>query len=167
MNFAESPDANAPLFDALSGDIAPTLLFGELVLAPEASLALQKLLAVADEARSSITNIFNTSVSPDLAGVSALDSIIAAMWNQSWNPNVDQFNLFVTHFGALLADTALRVPNTQPVFRDLYSLNHFSLWQPNSQMEYFLFHKTAKVLRLSDGESLLQFYKAIVSTNVA
>lgn len=149
-----------PKFDALSGSNNPTAIFGEPLGASQTLLAIQALSSVAQEARSRVEQSFEQVIEPASSGVAKLDRIIQGMWESEWSPQSPSFNLFCTDFGALYAEAFLSVGSLSPVFRSSSVLDQMSLWQAASRQEFFPFHKVAKALSSSRGESLMQMFDA-------
>ncbi len=105
------------------------------------------------------TDVINEFVTPNESGIETLDRLIRDMWDQGWDPDAGNLNVFTTHFGFLLAVALLRRPCAAPVFRSRDVLDHLSVWQAGTKREYFPFHMALKCFCSSRGESLQQMLR--------
>lgn len=164
--FAMNDEMNTmevPPFDALKGDSHPTEICGPVLTGSEHDSALSNFNTMTEQARAAVQEHLKVSISSGINSVESIDRIIVDIWNTGWNPEDGNLNLFVLHFGSLLASAMLKVPGTQPVFRSTTNANHFSVLHSKSGMEYFPFHKLTKCLTESTGESASQMLNDLIN----
>lgn len=146
-----------PAFDALEGAQEPTDCFGGVLTGSAHESAMCHFAELCDEADNAVKDIFGRELLAE-GRISELDDVINEMWENGWNPETGDLNLFVLHFGVLLTAAMLSVEQTTPVFRSESVLNHVSVWRLPSGTEYFPVHKVLKCLVNRRGESASQMY---------
>ena len=147
-------------FDALEGGGEPTSMIGPVVQGVAATQGLRDLAEIAVTARNAVRHIFRQDLEADEAGMSRLDEIVQGMWRDRWNPAEANLDLFVTHFGSLLASALLSLSGSEAIFRDGRALDHVSVFfRLEPSMEYFPFHKAYKCLTNREGESFAQLFR--------
>jgi len=149
-------DESLIAFDVLSDNGKPTEMFGDVLPESEAQALAVELTDLSTQAQAAISEVFNRQISLDNNGMRAVDSIVQGMWAEEWNPHTGNLRLFTTHFGSILAVAMLSVPGTHAIFRSSKRLDHFSVWLPSRNREYFPFHKAYKCLTAPVGESFSQ-----------
>lgn len=137
-------------------------MFGPILGGVEHERALSNLNATVVQARAAAQEHFKIAISSGINAAETIDSIVGDMRNTGWNSNDGNLDLFVVHFGSILASAMLQVPGVQPVFRSITEANHCSVWHPKSRTEYFPFHKILKCLTESEGESASQMVRDLI-----
>ena len=144
-----------PPFDMLLSQAEPYKGFGGVL---SSSVQMQTQFAkAAIEARERIATVFGIAIRGCLDTPRIIEELVQNMWNDGWNPEDSDINLFVTDLGAVLADAIWRCSGGSLIFRSATDLSHMSLWWPDQAIEVFPFHKMYKRLLTNEGESLEYF----------
>ena len=142
-------------FDLLTGQASPFTGFGERC---DASARFAVLSA---RAIGRFDEMFGVKAEDVDEIASQLDRIIVEMWNEGWDPDTGNIDLFTTDFGALLANSIAKDFEGTPVFRSVTDLTHMSVWWPVERIEAFPFHKVFKRLCSREGEGLSFYVQAL------
>jgi len=143
---------NISYFDILDNQETPYSGFkGVLNSVPERE---QRFNDLAEEAIIRIQNGFNVELSNTANCISILESIIAVMWQEGWDPNNADVDLFATDFGSVLTRTIQNLFYGRLVFRSDRDISHLSIWWPGYKIEVFPLHKVYKRLMKPIGESI-------------
>lgn len=145
-------------FDALSGSKEPFEGFGPALPSVGAERAFR---VVVSQARERVKSVFNEDIGPDRRGVETVEQVVVTMWQEGWNPEAGDLDLFARDFGALVTDSILSEVGGTLVFRSQTDLSHTSLWWPAQQFEVFPFHRAAKRLVRQEGEGLLYLFDSV------
>jgi hypothetical protein len=149
-----------PPFEALTQGTSPYSGFGPLVTDKATAASFDRVVS---EAVARISETFGLAASLDEKGVAALEGVVSRMWDEGWDPEARDVNLFVRDLGsAFMAIIQARVGG-EAVFRSQTDLSHASLWWPQKRLEVFPFHKMYRRLIERDGESLTFFVEALAS----
>jgi len=150
---------NAYYFDLLCGEASPFAGFGFCEIEP--SIEVQKFFQAAELSILRVNDTFELLLGSTTRYASELDDLISSMWQDGWNPKEKAFNLFVRDLGLCFTYLMQREIGGQLVFRGGDTLDHLSLWWPDSRVEAFPFHKVAKALSEQHGESLDQMRNGV------
>lgn len=148
---------DVPPFDLLT-DAEEPFEGGDVSATP---LIMPRFEEVVSQAAQRVSDTFSVVVPSTLDGATELERIVAEMWNEGWDPEEGDVQLFVRDFGALLARTILSELDGVPIFRSSRDLSHMSVWWPHSKVEAFPFHKMHKRMTHADGDSLTYYVKSL------
>lgn len=152
---------NVPAFDLLTGQKSPYLGFG--IPIAESERRIETFLGLAGLARARIQKTFGSRLEDTGQLPREIDDIIAGMWKDGWKPEGNNVNLFVTDFGAVVADALLHVCEGKLVFRSDTDISHLSIWWPNSGVELFPFHALLKILLHPQENTVQSLFKGALS----
>lgn len=148
-----------PPFETLAHGTAPYTGFGSLTSDSEAHDNFSRVVA---EASARIGQTFGKGLPPDRTGIAALEELISRMWEEGWDPDTSDVNLFVRDFGSVFMGILEATTVGTPVFRSKTDLSHASLWWPRKRLEVFPFHKMYRRLTTREGESLVFFVDSLI-----
>jgi len=145
---------NISPFDIIADQQSQFLGFGNLI--PSTQERIESFDREANLALARIEEGFEVKFSKkDIAA--KLEQIIIGMWDEGWNPEQNDVNLFVTDFGLLLTKAITKEYGGELTFRSDTDLNHLSIWWDDCGVEAFPFHKVYKRLMINEGESIKFF----------
>lgn len=148
-----------PIFDLLKGQNVPYEGFGDVLPAQvEHENLIEKLIS---EAVERIKEGFGVELNDWNQAVKKLEDMIIEMWQDGWNPDGGNVNLFATDFGLLLTAIIKELYDGKTIFRSISELNHVSIWWSDKGLEVFPFHKAYKRLTLESGENLISFVQGL------
>jgi hypothetical protein len=147
-------------FDCLVGEAGPTELFGHPLQGADLKVALGRFSEHVGTVAALVADGFGIDPSDHATIASQLDAVVREMWGGGWSPDTGDVDLFVSHFGSLLARALLNLPGAEATFRSPVTLDHHSAWFAATAHEFFPFHKVLKALSRREGESIDQFYRA-------
>ncbi len=150
---------DVPPFESLTRGTSPYSGFGPTSTDPEVA---EHFLQVVTQARARIHEAFAVDVPQDRAGIVALEELAAHMWEEGWDPESADVNLFVRDLGSVFMSILQAMTGGEAVFRSKTDLSHASLWWPTKRLEVFPFHKIYRRLTKRDGESLAFFVDSMV-----
>ena len=145
------------LFDLLKDNNTPTSVFGETFI--EQKEEKKNLQLIIEEAERRFTEMFLGNKKE--ITISFLEQTIQRMWNEGWNPQKGNINLFATDFGAILTSMLLKKLKGKLVFRSKTDLNNLSIWWEKNKIEVFPFHKMLKRLSSQEGDDIEYFFNQI------
>jgi hypothetical protein len=150
---------NKQLFDLLNGEEEPIDVYGDIKID---EIDLNNVFGgIINEAKERFNDMFNEKNERNFISIKNLESVIKQMWNEGWDPENGNINLFITDFGAIFADLIKKELCGKFVFRSKEDLNHLSIWWGDKKIEFFPFHKIYKRLSNNDGESLVYSFKQL------
>src|SRR5690606_34787898 len=136
-------------FDTLKGDDSPFRGFGEPTIYDSHGPSAYE--GALETAKASAREYFGIGFQEPSNVIAAIEEAISSMWQTGWDPQTGRVDLFVWHFGILVAE-ALRIKYRGSfVIRDEQDYLRASLWWPEQEVEAFPFHKTYKRLHDRDG----------------
>lgn len=150
---------NIPPFDFLKGQEVPFEGFGDIL--PD-SLTTKNLLQ--DQIRRAGERVekgFGLELDDPKKLLVELEKTIDEMWEEGWEPNKGDINLFATDFGLLITKTIRDIFGGKYIFRSENDLTHLSIFWAEKGMEVFPFHKVYKRLIKRSGESLVDFIQGL------
>lgn len=148
-----------PLFDLLKGQKSPYKGFGVILSdQDENNKLLEKLTS---EAAERFKEGFGIKLDDSNQAIEELEKTITEMWQEGWNPDEGNVNLFATDFGLILAEIIQCLFAGKTLFRSKSNLNHLSVWWNEQRVEVFPFHKAYKRLTTESGESLSSFVSGL------
>jgi hypothetical protein len=150
---------NVPLFDLLKGQNSPYEGFGDVL--PDQVENKELIDRLTSEAAERIKEGFGIELSDTNQAVTEIENTIAEMWQEGWNPDEGNVNLFATDFGLVLVELIQQLYAGKTVFRSTSELNHLSIWWSEKGVEVFPFHKAYKRLTLESGENLSSFVQGL------
>jgi len=122
---------------------------------------VNRFRGVVEQATLRIEDVFKVSLEEPSQIPERLESIITNMWEQGWQPNDQNINLFATDFGCVLAKAIHELYGGTIIFRSTDDLSHLSIWWKVKQVELFPFHKTYKRLLWQEPDSIDYFIKSV------
>ncbi len=148
-----------PLFDLLKSQNEPYEGFGEILLDSfENNNIIHGLISMAVD---HIKDCFEIPLyDPHQTGME-LEKAISEMWQEGWDPEEADVNLFVTDFGLLLTKILKELYGGTYILRSKSELNHLSIWWIEKRVEVFPFHKIYKRLINDSGENLYSFIQGL------
>ena len=150
---------NVVAFDVLTDQDDPFDGFGP-VLQRDARYE-RVFLEQVELAKGRVSETFHVDLTePDIAP-KVLDTIVREMWNQSWNPETGNLDLFVTDFGLVVFSSVADLEDGVPTFRSHTDPLHTSIHWASAAVEAFPFHKALKMLIEGEGESAAQFVRGV------
>lgn len=147
--------SKVPPFDMLTGQQYPYSGFGKAQV--HDSQLPNSYLQTVCQARKRTNEIFGINYATTIEDIQAIEKVIAAMWDEAWDPTQADINLFVTDFGCVVTEGLRDSLRGSLVLRSENDLSHASLWFPRNLVEVFPFHATYKRLRWREGQSLVFF----------
>lgn len=148
-----------PLFDLLEGQKTPYEGFGKIL--PDQVKNNNVIEKLTSEAFVRIKKGFDIELSDTNQAIKDIEDSIAEMWQEGWNPDEGNVNLFATDFGFILTAIIKQLYEGKIIFRSLSELNHLSIWWSEKQVEVFPFHKAYKRITLESGENLHSFVRGL------
>lgn len=148
-----------PPFDLLKGQNAPFEGFGDIL--PKSLSNNNLLIGLISQATIRIEEDFEIGQGDAIKFVAELENIIDEMWQDGWDPQKGDVNLFTTDFGLILTKTIIDLYGGEFIFRSKTNLNHFSIWWVEKGIEVFPFHKMYKRLIYLSGENLSSFIQGL------
>lgn len=152
------PLLEVPPFEALTQGTCPYSGLGPLVSDAEAT---QNFSPVVASAFARLSETFGVSLHPDRNGVATLEDLVNRIWDEGWDPESGDVNLFVRDLGSVFMFILQAMTAGEAVFRSKTDLSHASLWWPKKRLEIFPFHKMYRRLTDRDGESLVFFVDSL------
>ena len=143
-----------PPFESLTQGTSPYSGFGPLVTDTE---TINNFSRIVSEGSARISQTFGMSFPPDRSGIAGLEALISRIWEEGWDPDTSDVNLFVRDFGSIFMSLIQAMTTGEPVFRSRTDLSHASLWWSTKRLEVFPFHKMYRRFTDREGESLLFF----------
>jgi hypothetical protein len=148
---------NETLFDLLQNGDNPTSIYGGILIENSESLSILNNMVKETEKRFSEMFLVKKQ---DIT-IKILEQTINDMWNEGWNPEKGDVNLFTTDFGIILTNIIMKKLNGKIIFRSTTDLSDLSIWWKDIKMEVFPFHKLFKRLSFRDGEDLEYFFSQV------
>jgi len=148
---------NNYLFDLVKGEETPIKNFGKIYIVKDDIKTM--LFEVEEEARRRFNKFFLNS-NKEIT-IKSLEKTIQKMWNEGWNPDKGNINLFSTDFGIILTIIIIDKIGGQIIFRSDENLNDLSIWWQEKKIEVFPFHKMYKRLLSKDEDDIEYFYNQI------
>jgi hypothetical protein len=146
-----------PLFDLLKGQDMPYEGFGDIL--PYSSENNNSFDSLTEEAEERMKESFGVELNDVNKTIVDLENTIEEMWQEGWNPEEANINLFATDFGLLLSKIIKELYGGTTIFRSSSELNHLSIWWNEKGVEVFPFHKAYKCLTNEYGENMVSFVK--------
>lgn len=146
--------------ECLRGNPYPTPKLGPLLIDEAYIAAIEKLVEYASQASTDLQSQHGIEVSFDdpNAGVAALDTIIARVRARNWPAESNPFKWHANALGSVLACMMLQRGNSITAFRAKDNFTNFSVYIPQTQVEYFPFHKVQKCLTSADAGTVEAYY---------
>lgn len=154
-------EAQVPLFDLLYGDSQPYGGFGAILR--EDSKYVEEFRSRAQKSLKDLQAGLGINQTNWFGAASSLDAIVEMMWQQGWNPESGNTNLFSTDFGFVIAMALHSVLGGVFVFRSYEDISHTSIMWTQKRVEAFPFHKAYKCLLDRGAESVGQFLSSVGS----
>ncbi|MBA3698389.1 MAG: hypothetical protein H0W78_06020 [Planctomycetes bacterium] len=146
--------------ESLRGNPHPTPKLGPLLIDEAYIAAIEKLVEYASQASTDLQSQHGLEVSFDDAntGVKALDQIIERVRARNWPADSSPLKWHANALGAVLACMMLQRGNSITAFRSKDNFTNFSVYIPNTKVEYFPFHKIQKCLSSTDTGTVAAYY---------
>lgn len=146
--------------ECLRGNPYPTPKLGPLLIDEAYIAAIEKLVEYASQSSTDLQSQHGIEVSFDDAnvGVAALDQIIARVRARNWPADSNPFKWHANALGAVLACMMLQRGNSITAFRAKDNFTNFSVYVPDTKVEYFPFHKILKCLSSPDAGTVAAYY---------
>ncbi|HEX3135321.1 MAG TPA: hypothetical protein VHX44_17275 [Planctomycetota bacterium] len=146
--------------ECLRGNPYPTPKLGPLLIDENYVAAIEKLVEYASQASTDLQAQHGIEVSFDDAatGVAALDQIIARVRARNWPADSNPFKWHANALGSVLACMMLQRGNSITAFRAKDNFTNFSVYVPDTKVEYFPFHKIQKCLSTPDTGTVVAYY---------
>ena len=104
---------------------------------------------------------FKVRINATESGILSLEKLVGQMWDEGWDPEHGDINLFARDFGSLFFVGIHTILKGAQVFRSETDLSHASLFWAHRKAEAFPFHRIYKRLYAKDGESLPYFFDGV------
>ncbi len=146
--------------ECLRGSAFPTSKLGPLLIDEAYVAAIEKLVEYASQASTDLQAQHGVEVSFDdpAAGIAALEVIIGRVRARNWPTDSNPFKWHTNALGAVLACMMLQRGNSITAFRAKDNFTNFSVYVPDTKVEYFPFHKILKCLGSADAGTLKAYY---------
>lgn len=146
--------------DCLRGNPYPTPKLGPLLIDEAYVAAIEKLVEYASQASTDLQAQHGVEVSVDdaQAGVTALDQVIARVRARNWPVESNPFKWHANAIGSVLACLMLQRGDSITAFRAKDNFTNFSVYVPQTKVEYFPFHKVQKCLTSADAGTVASYY---------
>jgi hypothetical protein len=141
--------------DVITNGAAPHLRFGDIDNSREREEAFHNTAALE---REDLRNTFGVSLIDPSAIPGELDSIVADLWNEGWDPETRNVGLFAWELGLQLVEAILHLYGGNLIFRQGEYHNHTSIFWPAAKIEAFPFHKSIKCLLNEHGGDTMAYF---------
>lgn len=143
--------------DVLAGEPEPYSGFGP----PQGHAVNDDFLRVVDGARHRVQETFEAVDVEGRPGVETIERVIREMWDEGWDPEQGDVNLFTRDFGSLFMACLSNALGGERIFRSMTDLSHASVFWRKKRLEAFPFHKVYKRLSNREGDSLVFFFDSL------
>lgn len=144
--------------ECLRGNPYPTPKLGPLLIDEAYVAAIEKLVEYAAQASTDLGQQHGVEIGFDDDGVKALDQVIERVRARKWPVDSNPFKWHANAIGSVLACIMLKRGNSITAFRSKDNFTNFSVYVPQTSVEYFPFHKVQKCLSSADAGTVAAYY---------
>jgi hypothetical protein len=143
----------------LRGHPNPTPKLGPLLIDEAYVAAIERLVEYAAQASTDLGQQHGVEIGFDEEGVTMLDHVIDRVRARNWPADSNPFKWHSNAIGSVLACIMLKRGNSITAFRSKDNFTNFSVYVPQTQVEYFPFHKVQKCLTSADAGTVTAYYR--------
>jgi hypothetical protein len=144
--------------ECLRGNPYPTPKLGPLLIDEAYVAAIEKLVEYAAQASTDLGQQHGIEIGFDDDGVKALDQVIDRVRARKWPVDSNPYKWHANAIGSVLACIMLKRGNSITAFRAKDNFTNFSVYVPQTKVEYFPFHKVQKCLTSVDAGTVAAYY---------
>ena len=144
--------------ECLRGNPYPTPKLGPLLIDEAYVAAIEKLVEYAAQASTDLGQQHGVEIGFDDEGVKALDHVLERVRARKWPVDSNPYKWHANAIGSVLACMMLQRGNSITAFRAKDNFTNFSVYVPQTKVEYFPFHKVQKCLSSADAGTVAAYY---------
>ena len=144
--------------ECLRGNPSPTPKLGPLLIDEAYVAAIEKLVEYAAQASTDLGQQHGVEIGFDDEGVKALDHVLERVRARKWPVDSNPYKWHANAIGSVLACMMLQRGNSITAFRAKDNFTNFSVYVPQTKVEYFPFHKVQKCLSSADAGTVAAYY---------
>jgi hypothetical protein len=144
--------------ECLRGNPYPTPKLGPLLIDEAYVAAIEKLVEYAAQASTDLGQQHGVEIGFDDEGVKALDHVLERVRARKWPVDSNPYKWHANAIGSVLACMMLQRGNSITAFRAKDNFTNFSVYVPQTKVEYFPFHKVQKCLGSAEAGTVAAYY---------